>query len=521
LNPDDGSRRWAIEGASGGTGTPLILDDPENPGEQVIYVGSYDRAMAVKPNADTNLDRIVEPEEMIWEVATGLATIPGERAPHIFGVNYDPTTDALIGLARDNNIYVLDRKSGRSLLAAPYSLPDIAPSPARSAELPKFLRERLEKAAQPILGDMSFEALVGALLGNTSMIANYFSVDPHTGRIWIAATAPDAEDGKVDGVSEFGALYCLKLFPAEDGIYRVEKLFHISFEGGSASTPALSADGERVYVGDNFGKLLAINTSDGSTAWEFDVGEQVVGSVSVASDNGELYLPTATSVVKLIDHGASATKSWHASFDMYPQISGLTENRRSLTATISANGIAVMGASEALLGPGLTLATGVGLLDRETGKLRYFAEGREDSVAVTAVGPDGSVYIAHSPVKRLFASALLGGMVPSITGGVQKYTAKRLDLLIRDAVHAAADRANNVAVNGGSWDRLSKDVEVKQINLLINQCRAASVTAIADRDLTAAQWKTIEAHLDKAESSLAARDFTGAHQALQRADSLL
>lgn len=521
LDPSDGSRRWTIEGIPGGTGTPLILDDPATPGEQIIYVGSYDRAMALKPGADTNLNRIVEPGEMIWEVATGLSATPGDRAPHIFGINYDPTTDALIGLARDNHIYVLDRKTGRSLLHEPYSLPDIAPSPARPAELPRFLRKRLEEAVRPIMGEMSFESFVGALLGNTSMIANYFSVDPHSGKIWVAATAPDAEDGNVDGVSEFGALYCLRLMPAEGGIYRLEVLFDISFEGGSASTPALSADGKRVYIGDNFGKLLAIDASDGSTVWEFDVGEQIVGSVSVASDNRELYLPTATTVVKLIDHGPSATRSWQGTFDMYPQIAGVTENRRSLTATITANGIAVMGASEALLGPGLTLATGVGLLDRETGKLRYFVEGREDSVAVTALGPDGSVYIAHSPVKRLFASALLGGMVPSITGGIQKYSPKRFDLLIRDAVHAAGGRAKNVAVNGASWEGELKALEVKQINLLINQSKAASVKAITNGDLTAIEWDVIEEHISEAESALSARDFAGAHRALQIADGLL
>lgn len=521
LDPKDGSRRWAVKGVSGGTGAPLILDDPDNPGEQIIYVGAYDRAVAVKPNADTNLNRVVESEEMIWDVETGLSATPGERHPHIFGLNYDPKTDALIGLARDNHIYVLDRKSGSLLLSSPYSLPDIAPSPARSRELPDFIRKRLEEVIKPIMGEISFDSLIGTLLGNNSMMANYFSVDPHTGRIWVVATAPDAEDGTTDGVSELGALYCLQLSPAEGGLYVVDNLFHISFEGGSASTPALSADGQRVYVGDNFGKLLAIDASDGSVIWEFDVGEQIFGSVSVASDNGELYIPTATTILKVIDNGASATKSWQATFDMYPEIGGVSANRRNLTATISANGIAVMGSSEIQLGPGLIVSTGVGLLDRETGTLRYFAEGREDSISVTSIGPDGSIYIAHSPVKRLFASALFGGMVPSITGGIQKYSAKRLDLLIRDAIHAATDRADNVAVNGESWASELKDVEVKQINMLLEQCRAASARAIADMNLTAARWEAIEDYLNTAESALATLDFAAAYEALQSADNLL
>jgi hypothetical protein len=112
-------------------------------------------------------------------------------------------------------------------------------------------------------------------------------------------------------------------------------------------------------------------------------------------------------------------------------------------------------------------------------------------------------------------------MVPSITGGVQKHSAKWLDLLMRDAVHAAANRAYNIAVNGDAWARELKAVEGNQIKLRISQCRAASVMAIADRDLTAVRWEAIESHLYNAESSLAAWDFTGAHQALQMADELL
>ena len=303
LDPNDGSRRWAIPGGPRGSGAPLILDDPDNPGEQIIYVGSYDGAVAVKPDADTNLDKVVETGEMVWDVSTGLTATPGEYPPTVFGLNYDPTTDTLIGLTADNHMYVLDRKSGSLLLSSPYSLPDIAPSPAKSINIPDFIKPRVDQIAAPLLGDTSVEYLIEIILGNNFMVANYFSVDPHTGKIWVAATAPDGEDGAVDGVSEYGALYCLKLVSAGGGLYTVDNLFHISFEGGTASTPALSADGQRVYVGDNFGKLIAIDASDGSILWELDVGEQIFGSISVASDNGELYCVTTSAIIKVTDHG--------------------------------------------------------------------------------------------------------------------------------------------------------------------------------------------------------------------------
>ena len=194
---------------------------------------------------------------------------------------------------------------------------------------------------------------------------------------------------------------------------------------------------------------------------ELDVGEQIFGSISVASDNGELYLPAATSIIKVVDEGEGARLVWRGALDMYPEL-GLNKNTRSLTATITANGLAFMESSELQVGPGLMLSLGTGLMDRETGKVRSFVEGREDSVSVTSIGPDGSIYIGHSPSKRIFASAIFGGMLPKLTGGIQKYAAVRPDLLIRDAVHAAEGRVRNAVDNAQRWTKSLKKLEAKQ-----------------------------------------------------------
>jgi len=210
---------------------------------------------------------------------------------------------------------------------------------------------------------------------------------------------------------------------------------------------------------------------------------------------------------------------------MYPQKFG-SVNVNLLTASICANGIAFQAASATMFAGKLPLplSVGCGLLDRETGEIRYFTEGREESVSISAIGPDGNIYIAHSPIRRLFSSALFGGLVPPVTGGVQKFSAKRLDLLARDAVHAASDRARNVSANGAGWSSDVKEIEVMQIGLLIEQTRTAAAKAIADGDLAAATWTTIDGYLTAAESalsSLATPDFTDAYQNLQQADSLL
>ena len=186
---------------------------------------------------------------MVWSVPTGRNAFESGRAPHIFGLNYDPRTDALIGLAKDNHNFVLDRRTGKSLLSEPYSIPNIAPSPSREIQTSPRIMEWVENAARPLFGETPFSALISPLLGNETLIGNYFSIDPHSGRIWIEATDHDLEDVVKEVVSELGALYSLQLRPGEGGQPKGKMLNHISFEGGSTSTPALSADGTRVYVG--------------------------------------------------------------------------------------------------------------------------------------------------------------------------------------------------------------------------------------------------------------------------------
>ena len=56
--------------------------------------------------------------------------------PTVFGLNYDPTTDTLIGLTADNHMYVLDRKSGSLLLSSPYSFAGYCTLPGQVDQYP-------------------------------------------------------------------------------------------------------------------------------------------------------------------------------------------------------------------------------------------------------------------------------------------------------------------------------------------------------------------------------------------------
>ncbi len=71
-----------------------------------------------------------------------------------------------------------------------------------------------------------------------------------------------------------------------------------SLPGGSASSPDLSFDGDRVYVNDNNGALHAINASTGRSIWQYNVGYSTGGSQSTSPER--IILPAGGSLVPLI-----------------------------------------------------------------------------------------------------------------------------------------------------------------------------------------------------------------------------
>ncbi len=67
LDGETGKRRWAIKSdlpiSPHGSGGPLILNDLERPGEEIVCTGLFSRAVAVRTNG-----------EIIWDQLTGLPT---------------------------------------------------------------------------------------------------------------------------------------------------------------------------------------------------------------------------------------------------------------------------------------------------------------------------------------------------------------------------------------------------------------------------------------------------------------
>lgn len=457
----------------------MILDDP-NSEESLIYHATYTKAMALNTQG-----------EVIWETPTGLRydTVEEASNTHSWGLNYHPQTDSVIGITSDGFVFAMDRKSGanRNVLL---QLPGTKTPPSEERP-PKWILKAGDKATDDAFGKLPngksiFTTLIDAIFGGGGEITNYFGIDPNNGNIYIAATAPDEEDGEKDNLSKYGAIYQLTLTESA-GNFSLEIKNYQAFEGGTGSTPSISADGSRIIVSDNSNNVIAFD-ADLNEIWRLNMGEQVAASVAISPDNNELYAVTQKNIFKIIDKGDSAELAWAATLDAWAATpdawtSGVEFN--ALTPTITANGIVVsVGAGKQIGNLRLLQGVGMGILDRDTGKLRYFAPGREESISISSISPAGTICTANSPVRRALTVALQPKQVPPLVGGISCYKAIRLDLLARDAICAAKDRMVNLM----QWHQdhiRAAEVDLHQIALLLDQAESALDTALERGEIAA------------------------------------
>jgi hypothetical protein len=499
-------------GGVAGGGTPLVLDDPDHPGQQIVYLGLYERVLAVGTDGTT-----------VWDQPTGLPGAP----TGVFGVNYHPGADAIVGLARDGYLYAVDRRTGVSVLTAPFQLPGENSPPAPPSTTPPSITACAQAALEQMVnlgGQLTIDQLVGVLQGAGAEVANYFSIDGTTGRMWVGATAPDAEDGSVDGISELGALYRLDLTSVGPS-FTISETCHASFQGGTASTPASPRDGSRTYVGDNAGNLLAIGTSC-ETIWTLPLGTQIRGSLGVAADNHEVYASTPQTIHQVIDDGASAHIGWSGDMNVFDLASGQSSGNADI-AGIGANGIAFQaGAGYQFTVNTLFTTTGLGILDRLTGTPRWFVGALDETVAVMSSGPDGALYIGNSPLRRLYAKCLADAgaitvpVAPAV-GGIQQYRPARWDLFLRDVVCAGSDRAKNARRERRACPA-SAAADEAQLDELLGQARRTFESGMTAGDVTGTLALRLDRQLDRAETKRAlgrsiGRGFQSMCKTLERA----
>lgn len=443
LDPKDGSRRFAVSATSAapvGFSAPIVLGTGA---DEIVVQVLRDRAFAVAPSGD-----------LVWDVVPGF---PEGAMTGVIGLQHHAGRDAIVALSTDGVLVALDRATGRPVVPA-LRLPG-APSPRRervdAPEVEACFRERFAKwvdlDARMVLGGNPGDLI----LGHGVVVADSFSLDPLSGRLWVVATAPDAADGQEDGSSEWGALYGFDLEAA--GF--VERC-RATFPGTSVTTPAVRVDGKRIYVGDSNRALVAFDDQC-EVAWKLDVGADIIGSIAVSSDQDGVYVPTSTEIFQVLDRGSSGERGWTSDlrvFDVEPPLVAANVN----LATIGANGLVVQIALMVQTPfNAFPVSVAMALLDRATGAPRWATRGAEETLSVMSVAPDGSLVIGSSPLRRVITECIaerfpsirevsLAGdagideVFPPLAGGVARYAPTRLEWLATEAACAAAVRLQNL-----------------------------------------------------------------------------
>ncbi|MEU4341629.1 PQQ-binding-like beta-propeller repeat protein [Nocardia sp. NPDC023852] len=216
--------------------------------------------------------------------------------------------------------------------------------------------------AWPAAGQGLDECATG---GPQCPVANISAVDAATGRFFVTLWQPGKPTAAL-----------VALHYAGNKIQRDWSAELLS--GGSATSPALSADGTTVYVGDNSKRLIAVDTSDGRTKWVKSLEWAPRGGISVSSDG--LIIPAGDEghLLALRDKGDVPEIAWERK-DL--ALRGLPVQTAGST-----------GYTTAAIGDGLNLIT----FDTRSGATidSDILPGAEGTTTGTSIGAKGEVVVA-------------------------------------------------------------------------------------------------------------------------------
>lgn len=204
-------------------------------------------------------------------------------------------------------------------------------------------------------------------------VANISPIDTSSGRFYVTLWQP----GKPAAV-----LVALRYADGE-----IEREWSADLlERGSATSPALSADGGTLYVGDNSNRLIALDTADGRAKWVHRLDWTPRGGISVSSDG--LIIPSGDDgyLLALRDKGDAVEKVW--------------ERKDLALRGTPVQTAGDTGYTTAVIGDGLNLVT----FDTQTGATvdSDVLPGAQGTTTGTSVGAKGEVVVA-TRIGEIFA----------------------------------------------------------------------------------------------------------------------
>jgi hypothetical protein len=139
---------------------------------------------------------------------------------------------------------------------------------------------------------------------------------------------------------------------------------------------------------------------------------------------------------------------------------------------------------------------------------------------MSVVAADGSIYVAHSPLRRAVGKAMYSDLTPDITGGIARFKPIRLDLLARDAICAAEARGANASTLNQTTDLAAINSDIRQIKVLLKQAGSAILKAVGDGDMTTEDAATLVDLLEQSLRSLTPANLNDAATAMAAACSM-
>lgn len=354
-----------------------------------------------------------------------LTTAAFTRAGHVFGVT------------NMGDVVVVDRETGKPL-ARPRRLPGHVPA-ATKAKLSGGMFGR--GLVDPEIREWAWQLLMGGHMRS----ANTPAVDLESGRVYVAATSPTKGRGALYGIDLFERHAGGATGEFRDGITsdfeRPEVEMRLAFATemgpGSGSSPALSPEGDRVYVSDETGILYSVDARTGGIHWT--VQTKAASAAAAVAANGDV-IALQAGPAALVAVTRNGKVRWESDLSNLTR-AALPVGRMAGAPIALGNGNPTVVGSEVLVpvayGYSIRFGRVVPLpvrsflvaVDGATGYgKRNVVELADDSTGITAVLPDGTILSslgagissAVEPIAGLARVVLPGDLrVLAPVGGLQ------------------------------------------------------------------------------------------------------
>ncbi|MEZ4281126.1 MAG: PQQ-binding-like beta-propeller repeat protein [Myxococcota bacterium] len=343
----------------------------------------------------------------------------------------------VLGVTNFGDVVVFDRATGERL-NRPQRLPGHLPPPTAM----KLARSMFGRGLMdPEIRDWAWQLLMGGRMRS----ANTPAIDLTTGRVYVAATSRTAGQGALYGLDVLRHQRTAGTGEFRDGVtsdfegpeVEVRLAFATDMGPGSGSSPALSPEGDRVYVSDEKGLLYAIDARTGAPRGA--VPTKAASAAAAVAANGDILVLRSVGAPLLAVTRKGKTR-WES------DLSALT--RAALpTAGVLGEPVAIGNGNPTVVGDEVLVPVIYGYetnrgrripwpvrsflvaVDLETGRgVRNVVELVDDSTGITAVLPDGTILSSLgagitssvSPLARIARWLLPDDLEPlAAVGGLQ------------------------------------------------------------------------------------------------------